>query len=96
MAVYGYVRISDGKQGFSGQIGSLVEGGVERGSVLTDIASGSVPPEGREGFSRLLEALNEGDEVVVYSMDRFSRDESAAASCIAAIEARGATVRTLE
>lgn len=93
MATYGYARVSDEKQDLSGQVDALVESGVDRGNVFTDIASGMVAPAERDGFSRLLEALIEEDEVLVYSLDRISRDEVVAKACQADLAAKGASLR---
>lgn len=93
MATYGYARVSDEKQDLSGQVDALVESGVDRGSVFTDIASGMALSVERDGFTRLLEELSEGDEVLVYSLDRISRDEAVAKACQADLAAKGASLR---
>ena len=95
MATYGYVRVSNERQDVSVQIDALVEAGVDRESVFADTVSGMVPPADRDGFSRLLEALCEGDEVLVYSLDRVSRDEAMAKACLADMDARGVFLRPI-
>jgi len=95
MAKYGYARVSSEGLDTSSQVEALVKSGVDRSDIYSDCCSGSVPLPEREGFSRLAEELNDGDEVLARSLDRISRSKSDAESCVADLKAKGVSLRAL-
>lgn len=69
----GYMRVStaDGSQKFDMQETALLNAGVAREKIYSDMASGA--KEDREGLKYMLKSLNPGDTVVVWKLDRLGR-----------------------
>jgi DNA invertase Pin-like site-specific DNA recombinase len=70
----GYVRVSksDGSQVLDLQRDALVEAGVEPGRVYEDLASGR--KDDRPGWAACVKALQPGNTLVVWKLDRLGRD----------------------
>lgn len=70
----GYVRVSksDGSQVLDLQRDALLEAGVEPGRVYEDLASGR--KDHRPGLASCLKALQPGNTLVVWKLDRLGRD----------------------
>ena len=70
----GYMRIStsDGKQCLDLQETALIEAGVSPNKIYSDMESGA--KEDRPGFMYMVKALNPGDTVVVWAIDRLGRN----------------------
>jgi DNA invertase Pin-like site-specific DNA recombinase len=70
----GYVRVSksDGSQVLDLQRDALVEVGVEPGRVYEDLASGR--KDDRPGLAACVKALQPGNTLVVWKLDRLGRD----------------------
>lgn len=70
----GYVRVSkaDGSQVLDLQADALIEIGVDKNNIYQDQASGK--KDDRPGLEACLKALQEGDTLVVWKLDRLGRD----------------------
>jgi DNA invertase Pin-like site-specific DNA recombinase len=70
----GYVRVSknDGTQTLSPQLDAMLEAGVESNRIYEDLASGR--KDDRPGLSACLKALQPGNTLVVWKLDRLGRD----------------------
>ena len=70
----GYTRVSksDGSQVLHLQRDALVEAGVDAGRIYADFASGR--QEDRPGLAACLKALQPGNTLVVWKLDRLGRD----------------------
>jgi DNA invertase Pin-like site-specific DNA recombinase len=70
----GYVRVSknDGSQTLSPQIDAMIEAGVESSRIYEDLASGR--KDDRPGLNACLKALQPGNTLVVWKLDRLGRD----------------------
>lgn len=70
----GYIRVSksDGSQVLDLQRDALAEAGVEAGRIYEDLASGR--KDDRPGLTTCLKALQPGNTLVVWKLDRLGRD----------------------
>src|SRR3954465_14141996 len=70
----GYVRVSksDGSQTLAPQRDALLSTGVEPGRIYQDLASGR--HDARPGLSACLKALQPGNTLVLWKLDRLGRD----------------------
>lgn len=70
----GYVRVSksDGSQVLNLQHDALLEAGVDPGRIYEDLASGR--KDDRPGLASCLKALQPGNTLVVWKLDRLGRD----------------------
>jgi DNA invertase Pin-like site-specific DNA recombinase len=67
----GYMRVSTVKQSEASQLDALHAAGVEDKNIFTDKISGSVFT--RDGLDKALAFVREGDEFVVWKLDRLGR-----------------------
>ena len=72
MKKYGYVRVSSKDQNLNRQLDALYEVGVESKNVYIDKLSGK--DFNRPNYKRLVSRLQEGDTVVIMSIDRLGRN----------------------
>ncbi len=72
MKKYGYVRVSSKDQNLNRQLDALYEVGVESKNVYIDKLSGK--DFNRPNYKRLVSRLQEGDIVVIMSIDRLGRN----------------------
>ena len=94
--IYGYARVStDGQardgNSLDGQVAELKGAGCE--AVYSDSYTGTKME--RPEFSKLMEALKEGDRLVVTKLDRFARTASGGIDCIRGLLGRGVSVHIL-
>ena len=77
----GYARVSkaDGSQSLDLQRDALIEAGVEKGQIYSDLASRI--KDDRPGLEACLKALREGDVLVVWRHDRMGRNLHTPPSC---------------
>ena len=70
----GYVRVSknDGTQTLSPQLDAMLAAGVEPSRIYEDLASGR--KDDRPGLNACLKALQPGNTLVVWKLDRLGRD----------------------
>lgn len=69
---FGYARVSTKDQNIGMQVDALVDAGVERENIFTDEGV-SGRRSSRPGLDAMLDKLREGDEVVVWRLDRLGR-----------------------
>jgi DNA invertase Pin-like site-specific DNA recombinase len=87
----GYARVSTADQTNALQLDALKAAGVER--IFTDTASGARAD--RPGLAKAVAALQPGDTLVVWRLDRAGRSLSHLLALIGGIESRGAHFRSL-
>lgn len=68
----GYVRVSTVEQNLDLQIDALVSEGVARQHIYSDVASGR--KQDRAGLDSCIKALRPGDTLLVWKLDRLSRN----------------------
>ncbi|MEO0771265.1 MAG: recombinase family protein, partial [Cyanobacteria bacterium J06649_4] len=70
----GYIRVSksDGSQSLDLQRDALLEAGVESHRIYEDLASGR--KDARPGLDNCLKALQPGNTLVIWKLDRLGRD----------------------
>ena len=74
--IYGYVRVSTKEQNPKRQIQNLKEYGIDERDIIIDTCTGT--NFRRSGYSALEKVLlEEGDELVILSIDRLGRNKNA-------------------
>lgn len=90
---FGYARVSTGDQKADLQVDALREQGVEQDRIYIDVASGRRAE--RPELSSLLKALREGDELIVWRLDRIGRSTKDLLGLVEQLSARGITFVSL-
>ena len=70
--MYGYARVSSKDQNLDRQLAALVKFGIDENRIFADKASGK--DFERPEYRRMVESLEEGDIVVIKSIDRLGRN----------------------
>lgn len=91
---YGYSRISTSTQDWSLQLAALERAGVDDRDVFRETASGA--KRDRDQLRRVLDLLRAGDRLCVYRLDRLARSQLHLLQIIEEIEAKGATLISLQ
>ena len=90
----GYARCSTDEQNLKLQIDALQAEGCE--NIFEDEGvSGAIDPEKRQHLSRLLDQLQEGDEFIVWKLDRLGRSLSSLINLLGEFEKRGVEFKSL-
>lgn len=89
----GYARVSTNGQELQLQLDALKNAGVAKSDVYTDKASGS--KTSRPGLDRCLQALQSGDVLLVYRLDRLGRSLRNLIDLIEHLRERGVGFRSL-
>lgn len=93
---YGYTRTSTrDKQDDDLQRRALIEAGVDERRVYSDQVSGSKATRTRSGWSSLDDRLEDGDELVVWRIDRIGRSMIDIINTVHELLARGVTIRSI-
>ncbi|KTR07065.1 resolvase [Aureimonas ureilytica] len=94
---FAYVRVSTHGQTTENQIGEIKAAGfdVHARRVVSETVSGSVATKEREGFTRLLDRMEEGDILVVTKMDRLGRNAMDVRTTVETLAAMGVKVHCL-
>lgn len=85
--IRGYARVSTEEQNLDLQLDALQRAGCDTREIYTDRAGGIATY--RPGFTRLMEALQAGDTLVVWRLDRLTRGVRRMLNLLPEIEARG-------
>ena len=91
----GYARVSkaDGSQSLDLQRDALIEAGVKKGQIYSDLASGI--KDDRTGLEACLKALREGDVLVVWRLDRMGRNLHQLVRTVSMLSERGVGLKVL-
>ena len=91
----GYARVSkaDGSQSLDLQRDALIEAGVEKDQIYSDLASGI--KDDRSGLEACLKALREGDVLVVWRLDRMGRNLHHLVRTVSMLSERGVGLKVL-
>jgi DNA invertase Pin-like site-specific DNA recombinase len=93
---YGYTRTSTkDKQDDDLQRRALIEAGVNERRIYSDQISGSKETRTRSGWSSLDERLEDGDELVVWRIDRIGRSMIDVITTVKSLTDRGVVVQSL-
>ena len=91
----GYVRVSksDGSQTLAPQRDALLAAGVDAGRIYQDLASGR--HDARPGLLACLKALQPGNTLVLWKLDRLGRDLRHLVNTVEDLRARGVGLKVL-
>jgi len=96
MTIYAYARCSSASQTLDSQLDQLIDAGVPKKLVRTDMAvSGTTKGASRPGLSTLLGELQPGDQLFVVRFDRLGRDAADVLAVVDALHSKGVVVRSL-
>lgn len=90
----GYARVSTAEQNLDLQHDALDAAGAER-TFDDHGVSGTIDPQQRDGFAALLAHAREGDEIIVWRLDRVGRSAAAVLRLVELLDDRGITMRSL-
>ncbi|SDS02274.1 Site-specific DNA recombinase [Brevibacterium sandarakinum] len=94
--IYGYTRTSTkDKQDDDLQRRALNDVGVDGNHIYSDQISGSKTTSSRSGWSSLDDRLEDGDELIVWRIDRIGRSMIDVITTVTALTERGIAVRSL-
>lgn len=95
--VFAYCRVSTADQTTENQLREIAAAGfdVAPKRIVTETVSGSVPASEREGFSGLINKLEEGDVLVVSKLDRLGRNAMDVRATVEALTGLGVRVHCL-
>lgn len=85
----GYARVSTKDQNLALQINALTLAGCDIRQIYTDKASGKSTLAERPGFAALSAALTSGDDLIVWRLDRLSRDLRDLTGMVSGYQIRG-------
>ncbi|MGI9587024.1 recombinase family protein [Dietzia maris] len=91
----GYTRVSTASQDAQLQLDALVEAGVQKRDVFSDVTSGSRTAIERPGMKRLLDYVETGDTVVVWRIDRLGRSLIDVLNTVNLLRDKGVKIRSL-
>lgn len=95
MRLLGYTRVSTATQDAQLQVDALVEGGVQKRDVFSDVTSGSRVAIERPGMKRLLDYAQDGDTVVVWRIDRLGRSLIDVLNTVTLLRGQGMKIRSV-
>ncbi|HRC26979.1 MAG TPA: recombinase family protein [Alphaproteobacteria bacterium] len=93
MAIYGYGRVSTDEQLHDLQVNALLRAGVEHSRLYLDKMSGV--SRVRPALDRVLGLLREGDEFIVWKLDRLGRTSGFLINLVDDLTRRGVRFRSL-
>ncbi|MDV3357286.1 recombinase family protein [Dietzia sp. IN118] len=91
----GYTRVSTASQDAQLQLDALVDSGVQKRDVFSDVTSGSRTAIERPGMKRLLDYVEPGDTVVVWRIDRLGRSLIDVLNTVNLLRDKGVKIRSL-
>ncbi len=94
---FAYCRVSTADQTPDNQVRELEGAGfsIDPKRVVSETVSGSIPAMERDGFSRLIDRLEDGDVLVVTKIDRLGRNAMDVRSTVDRLSAGGVRVHCL-
>ena len=92
--MWGYARVSTSEQDARMQKAALIAAGVDPLDIFEEKASGAGMKKRRE-FQAMMKELESGDTVVVWKLDRLSRNVFDLYDTVREIEARGASLKVI-
>lgn len=95
--VFAYCRVSTADQTTENQVQEIAAAGftVEKGRVITETVSGSVPAMERKGFLALLNKLETSDVLIVTKLDRLGRNVMDVLTSVQCLASMGVHVHCL-
>lgn len=94
MRLFGYARVSTSQQSLESQLNALVDAGVKKSRIFSDMMTGSHAK--RDGLSLLRVKIEEGDVILVTKLDRLGRDTADMIQLIKEFDELGVAVRFLD
>ncbi|EBB8252422.1 recombinase family protein [Salmonella enterica] len=96
--IFGYCRVSTSEQDAGTQAFQMRERGfkIAANRMIQETVSGSVPTGSRPKFIKLVEKLEEGDELVVLKLDRLGRDNMDVQHTVNRLLEMGVTIHCLD
>ena len=91
----GYTRVSTASQDAQLQLDALVDSGVQKRDVFSDVTSGSRTAIERPGMKRLMDYIEPGDTVVVWRIDRLGRSLVDVLNTVNLLRDKGVKIRSL-
>ncbi|MBB1023284.1 MULTISPECIES: recombinase family protein [Dietzia] len=91
----GYTRVSTASQDAQLQLDALVNAGVQKRDVFSDVTSGSRTAIERPGMKRLLDYVEPGDTVVVWRIDRLGRSLLDVLNTVNLLRAKAVKIKSL-
>ena len=95
MRLLGYTRVSTASQDAQLQLDALMDVGVQKRDVFSDVTSGSRTAIERPGMKRLLDYVEPGDTVVVWRIDRLGRSLIDVLNTVNLLRAKGVKIKSL-
>lgn len=95
MRFLGYTRVSTAAQDPQLQIDALLQFGVQKRDIFSDITSGAKSAASRAGMQKLVEYGEEGDTVVVWRIDRLGRSLIDVLNTVNGLHQAGVNVQSL-
>ena len=96
MALIGYWRTSTTEQDSQRQVESLIEAGCKKRMIYGDQITGTTAYGERPELSRCLDALREGDTLVIHELDRLGRSMVEMLVQVNGLIERGVAIKTLD
>ena len=94
MRIFGYARVSTGKQSLKLQIDALKKNGVKETRIFTDKKTGST--DKRDGLDTLKLKVEEGDCVLITKLDRLGRDTADMVNIVKYFDDLGVSIKFLD
>jgi len=91
----GYTRVSTASQDAQLQLDALIDSGVQKRDVFSDVTSGSRAAIERPGMKRLLDYVEPGDTVVVWRIDRLGRSLIDVLNTVNLLRDKGVKIRSV-
>ena len=95
MRQLGYTRVSTATQDAQLQVDALVDAGVQKRDVFSDVTSGSRTAIERPGMKRLLDYAQDGDTVVGWRIDRLGRSLIDVLNTVTLLRGQGVKIRSV-
>lgn len=95
MRFLGYTRVSTSAQDARLQVDALVDAGVQRRDVFSDVTSGRRVAAERPAMKRLLDYAEPGDTVVVWRIDRLGRSLLDVLNTVTVLRERDVKLRSI-